>query len=224
MKRHKWGMVFIRKQLKVWVAVFAASMILFAALAASVPEQGGSSFEQAAQNLAAQWKSGGATALFKVFSLLGTSIAILAVTLAAAGWIAWRSGWSRGLTIVIGVALAYGANTLIKIWFDRVRPAAAWGIEADGASFPSANAMLGTVLFGLIALSVLHAGQVRRGVQITACILCGALVIMLGLSRLYFHVHYITDILAGYMGGIVVISLMMIIIHAIKSKRGDASL
>ena len=168
----------------------------------------------------AEMKSEGSTAVFKLFSYLGSSIAILGITLIASFMIGWWRGVLRGVSIIVGVSAAYAFNLLLKMWVDRSRPVSAWGIEADGASFPSGNAMLAMVMLGLAACTIIQVRGVSNIVKMFSASAAFLLIFMMGLSRVYFHVHYITDILGGYTAGIAVICLIMIIVHAINKNRG----
>lgn len=167
----------------------------------------------------ADMKSDGATAAFKLLSYLGSSIAILGITLIASLIIGWWRGGLRGLSIIAGVGAAYAFNLLLKMWIDRSRPVSAWGIEADGASFPSGNAMLAMVMFGLVACTIIQVRGVSNIVKFFSVSFAVLLILMMGLSRVYFHVHYITDILGGYTAGMAVICLIMIIVHKINKKE-----
>nr|WP_223285115.1 phosphatase PAP2 family protein [Paenibacillus sp. PL91] len=197
-------------------------MLLLAALAASIPEQDGNALDRSAEALMASMKSDGATAVFKLFSYLGSTIAIIGITLVASFIIGWARGWIRGAAILAGTALAYVVNVGLKLWLDRQRPAAAWGIEADGASFPSGNAMLATAMFGLLVCAIIQFSGASRMMKAACSVVSVILILMMGLSRVYFHVHYITDIFGGYTAGMAVISLIMIILNTIHKKRGAA--
>lgn len=170
----------------------------------------------------ADWKSDGITGAITILSYLGSTAAIAGITLiaAAAAWIA--QGWKRGAAIIAGMAVAYGLNGLLKSSFERARPAAAWGIEADGASFPSANATMGFVMFGLIALTVILSAKSGLVVKIGAAAAAVILIGLMGLCRVYFHVHYISDILGGYAAGLAVISLVMLVLLAAERRKGAA--
>lgn len=168
----------------------------------------------------ADMKSEGSTAVFKLFSYLGSSIAILGITLLASFMIGWWRGVLRGVSIIAGVSAANAFNLVLKMWIDRSRPVSAWGIEADGASFPSGNAMLAMVMFGLVACTIIQVRGVSGIVKMFSASAAFLLILMMGLSRVYFHVHYITDILGGYTAGMAVICLIMIILHAINKNRG----
>jgi len=202
--------------------MLVASLLLLAALALSIPEQDGNALDKAAESLMASMKSAGATAVFKLFSYFGSSIFIIGITLVATIMLGWTRGWLRGAAVFTGVGLAFVMNLWIKHWLDRPRPSAAWGIEADGASFPSGNAMLAMVMFGMLVCTIVQVRGISRMAKVTSSIIFIFLILMMGLSRVYFHVHYITDILGGYSAGMAVISLMMMILIAIYNKKGAA--
>lgn len=205
--------------MKVWSGVLALSVLLFVWLAATLPQSGGSGFDESVQQTMAELKSEAATTVFKLFSYVGSTAAIVVITLIAAIVIGLRHGIWRGIVAVLSVAAAYIANTLLKNGFDRIRPAEMWGIEADGASFPSGNAMLAFVMFGMIALAVIYSQSTSRAAKITAGTAAVIIILFMGLSRVYFHVHYITDILAGYSAGLAVLSLVSLALIAAPLNR-----
>ncbi|MCM3627543.1 phosphatase PAP2 family protein [Paenibacillus glycanilyticus] len=153
--------------------------------------------------------NGTLTDLFKVMTTLGSTVGIIAITLVLAVWFGWRQGWRRTVLLIAGVAGAYLVNTLVKSGFDRARPAMAWGIEADGASFPSGNAMLAIVMYSLAAIWIATDKSIHRAVRWTAAAIAVLLIILMGVSRLYFSVHYATDIIGGYAAGFVIVCLLM---------------
>ncbi|MCA0758514.1 phosphatase PAP2 family protein [Paenibacillus sp. N4] len=222
MKRSKRRRVFIQKIRTGWISVLLVSLVSFAALAATIPEAGGSRLDQWAEAWMSGWKSDGMTGMFTILSYFGSTAAIAGMTLiaAAAVWIA--QGWKRGVAILAGMAAAYLLNSLLKSAFERARPVAAWGIEADGASFPSGNAMLGFVMFGLIALTVILSARSGRAVKAGAAAAAVIFIGLMGLSRVYFHVHYISDILGGYAAGLATISLVMLVLQAAERRKGAA--
>ncbi|MGO4542425.1 phosphatase PAP2 family protein [Paenibacillus sp. 2TAB19] len=212
MKRTIWRLVFIQKQMKGWIAVLAAAIIVFALLAVTLPSSGGSAMDQSVQRAMANWKGDGATALFKLFSYVGSTAAIAGITLLASILIAWKQGMWRGVSIIGSVLIAFITNSLLKHWFDRVRPEEAWGITSDGASFPSGNAMLAIVMFGMIALSIAQSRTAGKGIKWVVCIAAVLVIAMMGLSRVYFHVHYASDIIGGFAAGIAVLSCVQTVL------------
>ena len=102
--------------------------------------------------------------------------------------------------------VAYGVRVVLKMLIARPRPSVdlVQVIEpTDGYSFPSGHVMyyvvfLGTLTF--ILLTEMESGLGRR-------IALGALVLALasiGLSRIYLGVHWLGDVVGGYVFGAVV--------------------
>ncbi len=83
---------------------------------------------------------------------------------------------------------------------------------ADGFSFPSGHSENATVLFGGIA--ILWKNKIIR----TICIVMIPLVM---LSRLYLGAHYPTDVLCGFIAGIVV---LLIISYVLRNRETDAKI
>lgn len=132
----------------------------------------------------------------------------------------WQRSVVKALPIIGGVLLAYVLNTVIKNGFDRARPLDAWGIITDGASFPSANAMLAVVLYGLAAIIYSREAGLSRSAKLSAAGAAVTLTLLMGISRLYFEVHYATDIIGGYAAGFAVLCLVMLLLQTswLKSR------
>lgn len=124
--------------------------------------------------------------------------------------------------LIGGVLIGYVLNTLLKSWIGRVRPEAAWGITADGASFPSGNAMLGILMFGLIIVFIWRESKLSKAVNAGIGVLLALCILLMGLCRVYFHVHYVTDVLAGYGAGLAVLCVTILIGDKLLLKREGA--
>ncbi|MDQ0058099.1 phosphatase PAP2 family protein [Paenibacillus harenae] len=218
MKRTIWRLVFIQKQLKGWIVVLTAAVALFALLALTLPGSGGSGMDQSVQRAMANLRSDTATSLFKPFSNVGSTAAIAVITLLASILIAWRQGIWRGVSVIGSVLAAFILNTLLKKGFDRIRPEDAWGITADGASFPSGNAMLAIVMFGMIAISAAQSRSASKGIKWVVCTAAVIVIAMMGLSRVYFNVHYTSDIIGGFAAGLAVISVAQAVMLLANKK------
>ena len=106
----------------------------------------------------------------------------------------------RGLTryaieLLASMGGGFLLNELLKFFFHRARPSSAL-IQQWGPSFPSGHAMMSMAFYGCLAwLAVQHG---RHWGWATALV-CFALLI--GLTRVFLHVHYPTDVMAGFAGG-----------------------
>lgn len=175
-----------------------------------IPPEGPSALDRMTGVWIAGTETPGWTKVMQTVSVLGGSAVIVALTLLLTAVAAWFTGIRKAMWILAGVAVAYLANTALKAWIARPRPAVAWGIEANGFSFPSGNAMLAIVLYGMFAIWMGRYGRVGKKAGAAIGWISALLIILTGWSRLYFGVHYVTDILAGYAsGGFIVLLLML---------------
>jgi undecaprenyl-diphosphatase len=206
------------KQRVVGIILLIASLTALGGLAALLPEQGGLAIDDYAERLAASLTSDPMTAAARVMAYAGSTVGVIGISLLSGLFMAIKAGWRSGVIIVAGVGAAYGINVLLKSLFDRARPELAWGIEVSGASFPSAHATLGCAMFGLIALMLIRSTSFRKPGRIIIGAVAIMLILLMGASRIYFHVHYLTDILAGYATGLAVIAVTLLLIKPLEKR------
>lgn len=142
---------------------------------------------------------------------LGSGIAAYAV-LGVSAILFWRS--RHHLSALLLLATLVGARAMIgllKTFYDRPRPGLfgdqirALGMTFDypaSASFPSGHAITAVAVFGTLAYLVARLEPTRTLRRVT---LGGALLLigLIGFSRMYFAVHYPSDVVAGFMAGLV---------------------
>lgn len=108
-------------------------------------------------------------------------------------------GWPRGaLLIVVTLSGAGLLNTMLKQSFARARPEAFFDYPLPvSQSFPSGHAIFAASVFG--GLAVLVSDRLsNRSLQVLVWITALALILLVGVSRVYLGVHYPSDVLAGY--------------------------
>ncbi|MFN2526449.1 MAG: phosphatase PAP2 family protein [Actinomycetota bacterium] len=124
------------------------------------------------------------------YLIVGTSVIFL-----------WRRERRRLAVFLALTTLLGGAvDTVVKVLVDRPRPSLVDPVAtAHGQSFPSGHSMSSVVAYGALLLVFLPAVSKRR----RKFVLAGALVLVLfiGFSRLALGVHYITDVLGGFVLG-----------------------
>jgi undecaprenyl-diphosphatase len=104
--------------------------------------------------------------------------------------------------VVLAVGLVGPLTTLLKDAFGRLRPQfAGGGAQLSSLSFPSGHssgiATLVTVAL-VLAWPLLVTPAARRGAVAAGA----ALVVVVGLSRMWLGVHYLTDVLGGWSLGV----------------------
>lgn len=100
------------------------------------------------------------------------------------------------LAVVMGIVI----NTALKSVVQRPRPELSPLISESMSSFPSGHAMNAFIFFALLSFFSFHFFRNKvLTVAITAfSILC---ILLVGFSRIYLGVHYLTDVIGGYIAG-----------------------
>lgn len=104
---------------------------------------------------------------------------------------------------LIDAGAAVSLNWLIKHLIARPRPPEELRMALEtSTSFPSSHAITAIAFYGFIIWLVLHYHQPSIWRNILVGILA-IIVVLIGLSRIYLAVHYLTDVVAGFSAGIV---------------------
>jgi len=136
----------------------------------------------------------------QVVSFLGKPI-FLVFSIGLPGlWVLRHGG--RKLAIFLAVTCLGGGaiDTAVKVAVGRPRPQVDEPIiEAFGNSFPSGHSMQAVVCYGALLLVFLPLLSATRRKQAIAATI--ALVLAIGFSRLALGVHFVSDVLGGYVLG-----------------------
>jgi len=114
----------------------------------------------------------------------------------------WRRHHARLAVFLLATAAGGGLlDTVVKIAVNRPRPSLVDPVAtAHGKSFPSGHSMSSTIVYGALLLVFLPVVPRRLRTLLIggAVMLVGAI----GFSRLALGVHYISDVLGGYVLGL----------------------
>ena len=148
-----------------------------------------------------QWFHARATPLLTTVMLFFTHLhstwGIIALSsLLAIYWMRSRA-WDWLLTLVLTVPAGMLVNLLLKNIFQRVRPVFDVPLlSLNTYSFPSGHAAAATLFYGVLAawlISRTASWRWRAFILLSAALM----VALVGLSRIYLGVHYLSDVLAA---------------------------
>ncbi len=130
-------------------------------------------------------------------SQVHNTIPITAIGVAMAVFLAWKRQWTWlvGLTTVVpgGMLLNVATKEIIARPRPHLRDLA---IALTSYSFPSGHAAAATLLYGFVAVYLIaHIRAWRWRVMIA--LVAFFLIVMVGFSRVYLRLHYLSDVLAG---------------------------
>jgi undecaprenyl-diphosphatase len=187
------------------MAVFAVAAFVLVSYAVLVHgEPGPTPGDTTAIELVERLQSGWLTDLAKVFTHLGSFAIVGSLALVGAALLAARRRWAEFGVLVVGMALIFLGVHEIKAMVDRPRPGGGL-VSASGSSFPSGHAAYSTFYVWLAVTIVmrLRPGMARGAAVIAAGI---ALTALVGLSRVYLGVHYLSDVSGGWALGLAAFS------------------
>ena len=101
------------------------------------------------------------------------------------------------LGIILNLAGITIINQILKFIFRRERPIGYRLIEMSGYSFPSGHAMVSLAFYGLLIYITKRLVK-NKYLKILLITLNIAIIILIGVSRIYLGVHYLSDVLTGY--------------------------
>lgn len=155
-------------------------------------------------------RSPGLTAAMTAFTTLGSSPVLVSVAFGIAVWL-WVARRRREVLLVGGTALgALVLGPLLKNLVERARPEGAHLVLVNSWAYPSGHTLTSTAVIGVLttlAASRLAARAARLAVVATGV----ALIVAVGVSRIYLGVHWPTDVLAGWLIGSLWLTVCLIV-------------
>jgi membrane-associated phospholipid phosphatase len=161
-----------------------------------------------------------ATTALSVVTTFGSTAVLALLVAAAAGYLVPQRRGREAALLAVTLVGAQLLTWILKAIFERPRPAFEDPVAtASWFSFPSGHALSSIAVYGAIAY--VFVGHVRSPRARAAVAALALLVALIGFSRLYLGVHYLTDVLAGWSAGLAWLLLAIGLTHA-RSRRARA--
>jgi len=172
-------------------------------------------------DVAGELRTGWLVDVAEAVTRLGSLDAVLPLAALCAALLAWRRRWAELGVLVVGFGIVFAGVHELKAEVGRPRPEGGL-VDTAGSSFPSGHAAYSTFYVWLAVTIVmrLRAGMARGALVVAAGI---ALTALVGLSRVYLDVHYLSDVNAGWALGAAAFSLCAaaaLVIATIRSSDG----
>lgn len=117
-----------------------------------------------------------------------------------------------GLAIIGNLGISALLNNILKMILQRPRPTGYRLIEETGYSFPSGHSMASMAFYGFF-IYLVYKNVKNKYIKWGLIAVLSLLIVLIGLSRVYLGVHYLSDVLGGFL---VTISYLIIYVHLIK--------
>jgi undecaprenyl-diphosphatase len=207
------------------LAILAVSLYVVIAYTVVVSgDPGPTPGDRTAFDLADRLQTAWLTDAAKVVTALGSAAVNLPLALVATVLLLARRRWAEAAVLVAAVAIIYIGVAELKAATDRPRPSGGL-VDAPGSGFPSGHAAH-AIIFPWLALTLtvrLRPGTAGGSALLALGIALAALV---GLSRVYLHVHYLSDVSAGWALGTAAFAacgvVALLVIHFRQNGSRDA--
>lgn len=137
--------------------------------------------------------------LFTWITLLGESITVIFFTILVSLFLWLNHKRWKIVSLWFTVICSGGFTFVAKLFFQRPRPTNAVFLETSN-SFPSGHATISIAFYGFLTYLAVRKIKNKK-YQILAILIGILLIILIGLSRLYLGVHYVSDVWTGYLIG-----------------------
>ena len=149
----------------------------------------------------AVWLHGHGNRILTAFMLgvthLHSVAGVWAMSAVLGAYLAWKRAWLWLGTLVVVLGGGMLLNALYKHAFERARPT--WDnplLTLTSYSFPSGHTAGATLFYGVLAAYLMTRSRDRRARTLYVAG-AGLMIALVGFSRMYLGVHYLTDVLAA---------------------------
>jgi membrane-associated phospholipid phosphatase len=217
---------FLSLSLLLGLCAAIAALIFFGWLTDEVLEGDSRHFDEVTRAAVHQFASPALTVMMRFLSFVGSTIVLTIGTIIVVVMFAMRK-WGREAKLfaatMVGAAIL---NVTLKMTFKRARPTPFFDLTApETYSFPSGHSLGSACFFGALA-ALITARIKNRRVRLAVWILCTAVFLMIGLSRIYLGVHHTTDVIAGFVAALIWILMVRFVEMELarrKKKRAGST-
>jgi membrane-associated phospholipid phosphatase len=189
----------------VTLAVAAGLLAMFVVFAAfSGTDSALSAWDRRVWEAFIAWRTLGRSRLFWVATLLGNTPVLAALSFSAVVLLALWGRRAAAALVAVGLLIGWGVSEAAKNIVARPRPPAGDALIAvpTSAAMPSGHALTTLVFFGLLLyLAFRWNRRGARGWVFTAAAAAIVVAGLIGVSRAYLGVHWLSDVLSGWVLG-----------------------
>lgn len=166
-----------------------------------------------------RWVAGSdaAVAVLRAITALGDTTTLVGVAALASAWLLVRRRPWVAAHVVVTAAGGGVLGVVVKELVGRLRPLVDVEVAtASGPSFPSGHTLGSTVTYGVLLL--VFASVPRGRTALTGLVV--SIVVAVGLTRVALGVHYATDVLGGWLLGLLWLALTTEVFRQLRRDRG----
>jgi undecaprenyl-diphosphatase len=149
--------------------------------------------------------------VLRAFTDFGSGEWIGTVLAALVLFLAWKRWWPSLITLIVAVPGGMLLNEWLKVLVHRDRPFVdSPFVDWSGYSFASGHTIGATLLYGQLLLFILPVLKARHW-RLLCIFSAVSLVVVVGFSRIALGAHFLTDVIAAIIFGIIWLMLCMVV-------------
>lgn len=195
------------------LVVFVLGTNFFVELTERVQGKNIDAFDNSITDFVTSFRTPGLNNFFQFVTDLGDMYAYILFTTLAGLFFLYKLKNKKFIVQLIGVViLSFLANLALKETFDRARPSIEHMVIVETLSYPSGHAMSAMAYYGFLIYLIFHIkmNHLLRGFL---TILFASLIFLIGLSRIYLGVHFPSDVLGGFIAGLIWIAFCVVLFN-----------
>ena len=206
-----------RVRLRKWKIFFTGMLLVcFAALAFLVETGRTAGFDHRVDFFIYSLRNPAANGFYARYTLVASPAGIIGLILVLI--LIPKTRKNVGLPLGFTCLTVFLWYRLLKLAFARPRPDVALRLVTEhGYSFPSGPSMNGLVCYGMLLWLILRLVQGKK-LRFALSVIFTAGILLIGFSRVYLGVHYITDVMGGFLMGLAMILIATELIPVIERK------
>jgi membrane-associated phospholipid phosphatase len=150
------------------------------------------------------------TLFFTTITELGSTKIVAVVVGLTVVYLVIKKRWIEISVFTVLISSSLLLTVLFKELVQRPRPFMDSALDAVSYSFPSAHTVISLTTYGFLIYLCLRS-QRSMVAKVGISLLLGTIIFLVSISRVYLDVHYLTDILAGYLLGIFCFCLSLLL-------------
>ncbi len=160
------------------------------------------------------------TSILIAVSELGSTIVVSGLATCVALVLMLRRHRAYAAGLVVSVFGGGAAALVLKEIVHRARPDVAFQAYAEtGYSFPSGHATLSAAFYGFLAYLAWRMIP-TKALRIAAVTLLVLIILVIGFTRLYLGVHYVSDVIGGFAVGAFFLWLGILLAKQLSGRDG----
>ena len=198
------------KRIKKEYYFIAVLLILFIILTMFVVNGSINAIDEATFNNIIKIKTGYVTIPLRVITHLASTTSIIILLFITAGIFIKNKSFSDFKYVIGNVGVGVLLMEVIKHIIKRVRPTWKWIVQG-GFSYPSGHTISALLLYGTLILLINKKVNIKYKKPLI--IFFTLMIILTGLSRIYFGAHYLSDVVASVLLGSVILIISNIFMN-----------